>query len=165
MNQSEYVKCIIRGWEFNNVWYKQNKMASVNTCFKMAIKTTLNDFLLQMLRLSILEFTSCSWTKLWWMVCTSCRSDWTFSLIHFQTRSICLNLQSWTKLFRKFWFWTYCNHNYDKLGLVFVQKCPPPPPPWSILLDKTKLVKPGLINIGCGGEGVAARVRYWGRSG
>ena len=39
-----------------------------------------------------------------------------------------LYLQSWTKLLRKFWFWTYSNHNYDKLALVFVQKCPPYPP-------------------------------------
>ena len=53
---------------YNNMWSKQNKLASVNACFKIAIKSILNGFLLPMLRLSILEFTSCSWTKLRWMV-------------------------------------------------------------------------------------------------
>ena len=124
---------------YNNVWSQQNKMAGIKLFFKMAIKSTLNGFLLKMLRLSILEFISCPWTKLHMVnggdnfMWTSSSSDWTFRLIHFQTRSICLNLQSWTKLVRKFWFWTYCNHNYDKLGLVFVQKCPPPPPPTPLI--------------------------------
>ena len=39
-----------------------------------------------------------------------------------------LQLKSWSKLLRKFWFWTSCSHNYDKVTLVFVQKCPPHPP-------------------------------------
>ena len=37
-------------------------------------------------------------------------------------------LQSWTKWLRKLWFWTYCNHNYDKHAVVCAWKCPPTPP-------------------------------------
>ena len=29
---------------------------------------------------------------------------------------------------RKLWFWTYCNHNYDKHAVVCAWKCPPTPP-------------------------------------
>ena len=38
-------------------------MAGVNSHFKMSIKSTLNGFLLQMLRLSVDEITLCLYTK------------------------------------------------------------------------------------------------------
>jgi len=45
VNQSEYAKCmIIRGWEFNNEWFKQNKMIGVNSEFAMTIKTNFESF-------------------------------------------------------------------------------------------------------------------------
>jgi len=42
---------------------KQNKMAGVNLCFEMSVKSTLNGFLLQLLRSIALEITSCVCTK------------------------------------------------------------------------------------------------------
>ena len=48
-------------------------------------------------------------------------------------------------------FWTKLrNHKYEKEALFLP---PPPPPPRSMLLDKTKHVEPGLINIGYRREG------------
>ena len=42
-------------WGFNDVWSTQNKMASMNSCFGMSIKSTLNGFHPQMLK------TECCW--------------------------------------------------------------------------------------------------------
>ena len=76
-------------------------------------------------------------------------------------KQVCIDkVQSWTKLSRKLWFCTYCNHNYGKLAVVCAQECLPTPLPRSMLIDKIKLVKPRLMNIDGRGEGVAGRVRY-----
>ena len=40
-----------------------NKMAGANSRFEMSIKSTLKGFLLQMLRASVVEITSCEYTK------------------------------------------------------------------------------------------------------
>ena len=42
----------------NNAQSKWNKMASVNLCFEMSIKSTVNGFVLQMSRPSVVEITS-----------------------------------------------------------------------------------------------------------
>ena len=42
---------------------KQNKMAGVNLRFEMSVKSTLNGFLLQMLRSIALEITSYLYTE------------------------------------------------------------------------------------------------------
>ena len=42
---------------------KQIKMADVNLRFEMSIKSTLNGFVLQMLRSRFVEITSCIYTK------------------------------------------------------------------------------------------------------
>ena len=57
-------------------------------------------------------------------------------------------LQSWTKLLRKLCFWTKLRSRVSKISSLFA-----PTPPLSMLLDETKHVEPGLINIGCRGEG------------